>query len=71
MALPDINYAYLSEGTSNILVNGAGSGDALLSEFAKANYSFDDKYLASATVRRDGSSKFGSTINMQFFRLPL
>jgi TonB-linked SusC/RagA family outer membrane protein len=60
LALPDINYAYLSEGTSNILVNGAGSGDALLSEFAKVNYSFDDKYLASATVRRDGSSKFGS-----------
>jgi TonB-linked SusC/RagA family outer membrane protein len=27
--------------------------------FGKANYVFDDKYLISATVRRDGSSRFG------------
>jgi TonB-linked SusC/RagA family outer membrane protein len=60
LAVADINYAYLSEGTSNIVVNGAGGGDALVSEFAKANYSFNDRYLLSATVRRDGSSKFGA-----------
>jgi len=60
LAIADINYAYLSEGTSNVLVNGAGSGDALLSFFAKANYTYADKYLLSATVRRDGSSKFGT-----------
>ena len=28
------------------------------SQFAKADYSYDGKYLFSATVRRDGSSKF-------------
>jgi TonB-linked SusC/RagA family outer membrane protein len=28
--------------------------------FAKADYSYDDKYLVSATVRRDGHSRFGS-----------
>jgi TonB-linked SusC/RagA family outer membrane protein len=60
LALADINYAYLSEGTSNVLANGGGSGDALLSYFAKATYAYDDKYLLSATVRRDGSSKFGA-----------
>ncbi|NJN25869.1 MAG: TonB-dependent receptor [Cyclobacteriaceae bacterium] len=29
------------------------------SYFARINYSFDDKYMLTATVRRDGSSKFG------------
>lgn len=32
----------------------------LLSSFVRADYSFADKYLLSATVRRDGSSRFGS-----------
>jgi TonB-linked SusC/RagA family outer membrane protein len=68
LALADINYAYLSEGTSNVIVNGGGSGDALLSYFAKVNYSFADKYLLSATVRRDGSSKFGQ--NNQYATFP-
>jgi TonB-linked SusC/RagA family outer membrane protein len=30
----------------------------VVSQFATASYSFTDKYLASATVRRDGSSRF-------------
>jgi len=32
---------------------------SLASVFARANYSYKDKYLASATIRRDGSSRFG------------
>jgi TonB-linked SusC/RagA family outer membrane protein len=32
----------------------------LLSQFARADYSFKDRYMLSATVRRDGSSKFGA-----------
>ncbi|WP_348797558.1 SusC/RagA family TonB-linked outer membrane protein [Flavobacterium adhaerens] len=31
----------------------------LISFFARANYSYDSKYLFTATVRRDGSSRFG------------
>ncbi len=30
----------------------------LISYFGRANYTFDDKYLLTATVRRDGSSRF-------------
>jgi hypothetical protein len=30
----------------------------MVSLFANANYTFRDKYILSATVRRDGSSKF-------------
>ena len=32
---------------------------ALVSYFARLNYNFDDRYLVTATVRRDGSSRFG------------
>ena len=60
LALSTYDYAYLSAGTTNVLVNGGGSGDALLSYFGKVNYSYSDKYLASITVRHDGSSKFGA-----------
>jgi len=31
----------------------------LISSFARLNYTFKDRYLLTATVRRDGSSKFG------------
>lgn len=31
----------------------------LISAFARANYTFADRYLFTASVRRDGSSKFG------------
>ncbi|HEX2922194.1 MAG TPA: TonB-dependent receptor [Bacteroidales bacterium] len=32
----------------------------LISFFGRVNYSFQDKYILSAAVRRDGSSKFGA-----------
>ncbi|WNH11194.1 TonB-dependent receptor [Thalassobellus suaedae] len=34
--------------------------NTLISMYGRANYNFDDKILATATVRRDGSSRFGS-----------
>lgn len=38
---------------------GNSTGSRLLSQFAKINYAFKDRYLASFTLRRDGSSRFG------------
>ncbi|HVW97856.1 MAG TPA: TonB-dependent receptor [Mucilaginibacter sp.] len=67
LTLADINYAYLSEGTSNINAYGGGAGDALLSYFGKINYSYANKYLASVTLRRDGSSKFGADNRYAYF----
>lgn len=67
LTLADINYAYLSEATSNIIAAGGGSGDALMSFFGKFNYTYADKYLLSATVRRDGSSKFGVNNRYAYF----
>lgn len=58
-ALENIDYAYLDAGSSNKDNGGGGSGYALLSYFGKVNYAYADRYLASATLRRDGSSRFG------------
>jgi TonB-linked SusC/RagA family outer membrane protein len=35
-------------------------GWSLLAYFARANYAYNDKYLFSATFRREGSSRFGA-----------
>ena len=40
-------------------VSSSGFFDRLLSFFGKADYNYQEKYYASATLRRDGSSKFG------------
>ncbi|ADQ18673.1 TonB-dependent receptor plug [Leadbetterella byssophila DSM 17132] len=54
----DPNYTTLSTG-SGTQTNGSGRGeDALFSYFGRVDYSLFDKYLLSATIRRDGSSKF-------------
>ncbi|MFL5605291.1 MAG: SusC/RagA family TonB-linked outer membrane protein [Gemmatimonadaceae bacterium] len=46
-------------GTKNVLSRGGQY--SLLSFFGKADYNFADKYVVSATVRTDGSSRLGPT----------
>lgn len=58
--LGDQDYYYLGVGASNISNGSSGSVGALFSLFGRADYSFNDRYLASITLRRDGSSNFGS-----------
>lgn len=41
--------------------------NSLISQFARLNYKFDDRYIVSGTVRRDGSSRFGSDKRWGFF----
>lgn len=60
LALENINYAYLNAGSTNTLNGGSGAAYALLSYFGKVNYVLADKYIASVTLRRDGSSRFGA-----------
>jgi TonB-dependent starch-binding outer membrane protein SusC len=58
---PSTNTEYLGNGTSYPGVPVFGSGDKYtgISAFASVNYSLLDKYLFTATGRRDGTSKFG------------
>ncbi|MCJ8167305.1 TonB-dependent receptor [Pontibacter sp. E15-1] len=58
-ALENDDYLYLDAGTGNKNNSGGGTGFSLLSYFGKASYAFQEKYLASATLRYDGSSRFG------------
>jgi TonB-linked SusC/RagA family outer membrane protein len=46
-------------GVVNPALNGSASEVALQSWFGRVNYSYKDKYLFEANVRRDGSSRFG------------
>jgi TonB-linked SusC/RagA family outer membrane protein len=54
------DYTYLGSATGIATAGGGATENALLSQFGKASYSYLDKYLLSATVRRDGSSRFGA-----------
>jgi TonB-linked SusC/RagA family outer membrane protein len=50
---------YLGNGLGQKTNAESRSRNDLLSFFGKVSYDFNEKYLASATIRRDGSSRFG------------
>ena len=51
----------LTEDPNSKSVNGAYNGDVhTISYFARASYSLMDRYILTGTIRRDGSSNFGS-----------
>jgi TonB-dependent starch-binding outer membrane protein SusC len=56
-------FRYLNNSTTvdiqNIGVGGIVTEWALLSYFAEGRYTFDNRFVVSASVRRDGSSRFG------------
>lgn len=54
------DYFVLDAGSGRSTNFGRASSSRLLSEFGKVNYSYAGKYLASFTLRRDGSSRFGT-----------
>ncbi|HTH56675.1 MAG TPA: TonB-dependent receptor [Cyclobacteriaceae bacterium] len=51
---------YLGNGLGQKTLSETRSGNTLLSFFGKASYDYNEKYLVSATIRRDGSSRFGA-----------
>jgi len=55
------NFQYLDAGqdTLDLTFGGASVDYALISTFSRLLYNYDEKYLFSATIRRDGSSNFG------------
>ncbi|MBB6501268.1 SusC/RagA family TonB-linked outer membrane protein [Pedobacter cryoconitis] len=61
------DYYYLNTGSSNISNSSYGSIGSLFSLFGKIDYSYHDRYLASITMRRDGSSNFGPANKYGFY----
>lgn len=59
-AIQTQDYFTLNAGTGNTTLSGGSTGNSLFSQFGRVDYSFSDKYLLAATVRRDGSSRFGT-----------
>ncbi len=57
--LEDPDYMYLNAGTESAQNGGGGAGNSLFSYFGKADYVYNGKYLATFTLRRDGTSRFG------------
>lgn len=51
----------------SLFANNYDNTDELQSFFARINYSLSDKYLFTATVRADGSSRFGSENQYGYF----
>jgi TonB-linked SusC/RagA family outer membrane protein len=43
------------------------SQSAVISQFGRINYSYDDRYLFEANIRRDGSSRFGANYKYGVF----
>ncbi len=58
----DPNYRTLNNGANLVSANSDYfTPTTLVSQFLRADYSLMDKYMLSATVRRDGSSRFSAS----------
>ncbi len=63
----DNNNILVLDGTENQVVGGSEGKNILYSFVGRLNYDFDDKYLFSASLRRDGSSKFAEGFKWRTF----
>ncbi|MCW3108980.1 MAG: SusC/RagA family TonB-linked outer membrane protein [Segetibacter sp.] len=55
----DPSLQVISAATGTITLTGNKTQNSLRSYFGRLNYSYSDRYLLTASIRRDGSSKFG------------
>lgn len=61
LTIPDFEHAIIDNGKEGTQkAYGSRSEYALNSYFGRLNYSYKDKYLLTAIVRRDGSTNFGA-----------
>ncbi|HAN78657.1 MAG TPA: SusC/RagA family TonB-linked outer membrane protein [Bacteroidales bacterium] len=65
----DFEHAYLDNATDPLSANAWGGygENTLLSYFGRINYSLADKYMLTAILRTDGSSRFGSENKFGYF----
>ncbi|HEY4206907.1 MAG TPA: SusC/RagA family TonB-linked outer membrane protein, partial [Puia sp.] len=66
-ALQQLSYFQLGAGSGSQTTSGSATGYRLLSQFGKIFYGYSDRYLASFTIRRDGSSRFGTNNPYGYF----
>jgi len=64
---PDMQYLDAAQLASSATAAGSAIESSLLSYLGRVNYNYDDRYLATATFRADGSSRFGSGNRYGYF----
>lgn len=66
--LPNNQLQQLTLGDAGQQINDGGAGHwALASYFGRLNYNYDERYLLTATLRADGSSRFGANNRYGYF----
>lgn len=63
----EIGLSDMSLGKAGTPLSNENYDDKLVSFFARANYDFADKYIFTASLRADGSSKFGKNNKWGYF----
>jgi len=63
----DFNYLVLDNGSADITTSSYAYHNNLFSIFGRLDYVAHDKYLLAATIRRDGSSRFGKEVRYGTF----
>lgn len=65
----DLEHSYIDNATDpeSMNVYGGFSEHTVASIFGRLNYDFKDRYMLAATIRRDGSSRFGSENKYGYF----
>lgn len=67
LVIEDPDYLYLDNVTAGKNVGAAASNYSMFSGFGKINYTYDNKYLLSFTLRRDASSRLSKEHNYDWF----
>ena len=63
----DIQVIGAADPTNIAATSGLNNISGLISQFGRVNYSHDGKYLLTATIRRDASSKFAEDFREGYF----
>lgn len=67
LGLPLDNLRYLASASQNTSFSSSSTAFAYTSVFGRVNYKFGSKYLLSASLRNDGSSRFGQNQKYGWF----
>ena len=65
--VPTYQFTTLAAAAIPVSIGAGFSNWKLFGTFAKATYTFDEKYIVTGTIRRDGSSRFGANNRYGWF----
>lgn len=64
---PNMQYIDAAQLSTSATASGSKVENSLLSYLARVNYVYDDRYLVTASMRADGSSRFGAGNRFGYF----